>query len=197
MARMRAAERRRQLLETAAGRFARYGYRGATTADLARAAGVTEPVLYQHFDSKLALFVTLIREIGDDVIAAWRDALQDVDGPHERLRIILAGNPAANERGQGVYRVIFQAMTESGGEPEIAKAIRRHVSTLQKFIADELAGLQKAGIVRQDESADELAWMLVDVAIGFGMISSVRVRSRSRARSKEDTQRLLMDLLQG
>ena len=56
MARMRARDRRRQLLEVAADLFARYGYRGTTTARLAEHAGITEPILYRHFDNKQDLF---------------------------------------------------------------------------------------------------------------------------------------------
>ena len=75
MPRMRSADRRRQLLEVAADRFARLGYRGTTTADLAKAAGITEPILYRHFDNKLDLFVTLVDEVGREVISGWQRAL--------------------------------------------------------------------------------------------------------------------------
>ena len=57
---MRSADRRRQLLQVAADLFARLGYRGTTTKALADAAGITEPILYRHFDDKLDLFVNLV-----------------------------------------------------------------------------------------------------------------------------------------
>ena len=63
MARMRAEDRRRQLLEVAADVFASRGYRGSTTAELAKAAGITEPILYRHFENKLDLFVTLVNTV--------------------------------------------------------------------------------------------------------------------------------------
>ena len=53
---MKAPERRAQVLRVATRLFARFGYARTTTASLARAAGVTEPVLYRHFPSKRALF---------------------------------------------------------------------------------------------------------------------------------------------
>ncbi|MCA9310819.1 MAG: helix-turn-helix transcriptional regulator, partial [Phycisphaerales bacterium] len=52
MTRLPAAKRREQLLDTAVVLFAERGYGGATTAELARAAGVTEPIIYRHFKSK-------------------------------------------------------------------------------------------------------------------------------------------------
>src|SRR5690606_14039413 len=133
MPRMRSADRRRQLLEVAAERFARSGYRGTTTAELARAAGITEPILYRHFASKLDLFVTLVDEVGREVITGWQRALEDISDPRKRLEILLAGNPATHEKGKGVYRVIFQAMTEVDGDAGIARALRKHLSKLHKF----------------------------------------------------------------
>ena len=61
MARMRSEDRRRQLLEVSAELFAQSGYRGTTTAELAKAASVTEPILYRHFNNKLDLFVSPTR----------------------------------------------------------------------------------------------------------------------------------------
>ena len=57
MARMKAEARRRQLLEVAAELFAANGYQGTTTAALAEAAGISEPILYRHFNNQLDLFV--------------------------------------------------------------------------------------------------------------------------------------------
>ena len=55
MGRLSASERRAAVLDTATLVFSRCSYRGATTAEIARAAGVTEPILYRHFESKQAL----------------------------------------------------------------------------------------------------------------------------------------------
>ncbi len=195
MARMRAPQRRRQLLEVAAKLFAARGYRGTTTADLAADAGVTEPILYRHFENKLDMFVTLIGEISKEVIRAWQEALQDVDEPTERLRKLLAGNPATHARGKGVYRVIFQAMTELDEEPAIANAIRRHVSKLHKFLKAELAGLQEAGVVRRDEPAAALGWLLINVAVGYGMVAPLGGARRSAAADRQNIERLVEDLL--
>src|SRR5207248_11180252 len=54
--RLAAEERRALLLETACHVFSRGSYRGVTTAEIAREAGVTEPVLYRHFASKRELY---------------------------------------------------------------------------------------------------------------------------------------------
>jgi AcrR family transcriptional regulator len=194
MARMRSADRRRQLLQVAAERFARLGYRGTTTAELAKAAGITEPILYRHFENKLDLFVTLIDEVGREVIHDWQARLDGVKEPAKRLEILLGGNPSTHEKGKGVYRVIFQAMTEVEGDPEIIKALRKHLSKLHKFIKDELTLLQKAGFMRRDEPPADLAWLLINVAVGYGMVSPMGVGGVAGGR-KSEMERLLTDLV--
>ena len=194
MPRMRAQQRRRQLLEVAANLFARLGYRGATTAELAKAAGITEPILYRHFDNKLDLFVTLVDEVGREVIAGWEHALTGVSDPAERLQVLLAGNPATHEKGKSVYRVIFQAMTETEGDPEIATAIKNHFTKLHKFITNELLSLQKAGAIRRDEPAPGLAWLMMNIAVGYGMTSPLGLGKPTRG-AKSSMERLLTDLL--
>ena len=61
--RLPAEERRASLLSAACGLFASRSYHGTTTADIARAAGVTEPVLYRHFPSKGDLFAEARAEL--------------------------------------------------------------------------------------------------------------------------------------
>lgn len=195
MARMRSADRRRQLLEVAAELFAERGYRGTTTADLAKLAGITEPILYRHFEDKRDLFITLVDEVGREVITGWKAALHDVEQPLKRLEVLLANNPATLSRGQGVYRVIFQAMTEIEGDKGIAKAIRKHMTKLHEFIRDELAKLQKAGTVRKDEPATDLAWLLINVAVGYGMTSPMGIGGTARGGRKSGMERLLTDLV--
>src|SRR5207342_1657397 len=58
--RMKSAERRAAIVRSAIHLFAEKGFRGATTRELAAAAGVTEPVLYQHFRAKSDLYSAII-----------------------------------------------------------------------------------------------------------------------------------------
>lgn len=194
MARMRSEERRKQLLEVSAELFAQGGYRGTTTAELARAACVTEPILYRHFDNKLDLFVTLVEEIGKEVISSWEESLIGIQNADQRLTALLAGIPATQDRGFMVYRVIFQAMTEIGRNPEIAKPLRKHLSRLHSFISNELKNLQEKGVVRTDESSSALAWMLINFAIGYGMTLPLGLSGQSHSSGKKTMQGMLHEL---
>jgi AcrR family transcriptional regulator len=71
--------------------FARHGYEGTTLAQIATAAGIKKPSIYNHFDSKAALFLELSRDADDDLIALIDASLADMaDAPFEqRLRHLL------------------------------------------------------------------------------------------------------------
>jgi AcrR family transcriptional regulator len=77
-ARLPASARREQILDIALEVFGSRGYHGASMNEIAEAAGVTKPVLYQHFDSKNELFAALIDDVGtrmrDTIAKATADA---------------------------------------------------------------------------------------------------------------------------
>ncbi len=67
-ARMRKADRKRQLMEHAKSLFVKLGYQDTTTEKIAQAAGVTEPILYRHFQSKKSLFLEVLTDIRESTI---------------------------------------------------------------------------------------------------------------------------------
>jgi AcrR family transcriptional regulator len=68
--RLPAGARREQILDVAVQVFARSGYHGASMNDVAEAAGVTKPVLYQHFESKQGLYLALLEDVGRRLLTA-------------------------------------------------------------------------------------------------------------------------------
>jgi AcrR family transcriptional regulator len=72
--RLSAADRREQLLAVALKVFAQRGYHTTSMNDIADSAGVTKPVLYQHFDSKRALYTATLEAVGESMIAALQSA---------------------------------------------------------------------------------------------------------------------------
>ena len=177
--RLPAAERRTQLLSVAAKIFAERGYARATTAELARAAGVTEPIIYRHFSSKKDLFIALIEQTGEDTIRAWQDQLAETDDPPERLRILFGANPMVTNRGRGVYRVIVQAMTEIDDE-QINEAIQHHMQALHEFLSNEVRRAQEAGHVSKRFSPEVTAWILIHLGLGYGVLAPVGVPGHAR-----------------
>ena len=174
MSRLPATERREQLLDSAADVFATSGYARATTAQLARAAGVTEPIIYRHFRSKRDLFIALIERTGEHTLAEWKRDLSGLDDPSERLVRLLGDNPMVSERGRAAYRVFLQAISESG-DPEITRAVETHIHKLHRFVVSELSRAQRAGRVPERFSPEILAWVLIHTGMGYGVLSAMDV----------------------
>ncbi|MBX3351578.1 MAG: TetR/AcrR family transcriptional regulator [Phycisphaeraceae bacterium] len=182
MSRLPAAQRKEQLLDTAATLFAERGYAGATTAELAKAAGVTEPIIYRHFESKRDLFVALIDRTGQRTIDQWDRELSSAADPAERLKRLIGANPMVSEKGRGVYRVIVQAMTEIE-DPEIKAAIVRHIEALHRFLASEVAKAQDEGVVSRAFSPEITGWMLLHLGLGYGILAPLGVPMHARDES--------------
>lgn len=83
--RLPARERRRQLLTVAIEEFGTTGYHDTSMNQLADAAGVTKPVLYQHFASKRDLYLELLRDIGGRLRDRIAAATAEANGPHSQV----------------------------------------------------------------------------------------------------------------
>src|SRR3954447_12995862 len=87
-ARLTKAERKRQLLAHAKQLFVTLGYQDTTTEKIARAAGVTEPVLYRNFDSKKALFLEVPQEAREATLDRWYAETAGLADPMPKLQAI-------------------------------------------------------------------------------------------------------------
>ncbi|HEX4863098.1 MAG TPA: TetR/AcrR family transcriptional regulator [Acidimicrobiales bacterium] len=86
--RLPAAERRTQLMEVALERFAASGFHGTSMEEIADAAGVTKPVLYQHFSSKRKLYLELLDTVGRELLGLVTRSAEAEKQPYQR---VLAG----------------------------------------------------------------------------------------------------------
>ncbi len=84
--RMRGPERRAQLLAVARRVFGRSGFHGVSMDEVAKEAGVTKPILYDHFNSKEELYVALLDADADFLEERVRSALRAPTGNRERIR---------------------------------------------------------------------------------------------------------------
>lgn len=196
MGRLPAAKRRAQLLDVAANLFASRGYARATTAELAKAAGVTEPIIYRHFNSKRDLFVALIEETASRTLETWTKHLAGAKDAGERLRRLLADNPMVSPEESAAYRVFLQAITEVDDE-KIHKAVERHIGALHAFMAKELERAQEERRMTRVFSAELLAWLLIDIGLGYGLLTAMRVAGHGEDKKGRHVQQLLERVLVG
>jgi len=133
--RMPAAQRRPQLLETAVHVFADRGYHAASMNDVAEAAGVTKPVLYQHFSSKRELFVELLTSIGDELRDTIAKATTDASGPRQQIEQGMVAYFRFVDSRTDSFRVLFGSGARR--DPEFASFAR----SVEESIAESIAQL--------------------------------------------------------
>ena len=145
--RLSAEARRAAVLDTARRVFSGSSYRGVTTAEIAREAGISEPILYRHFGSKRDLYLACLDQ-------AWQEF-------HDEATVALAEDPAGclgviSDRymAKGAkFRLVdlwIQALTEASDDPVIAKALRRQIRGLHDFLAGVIRDGQHRGVVNED-----------------------------------------------
>jgi AcrR family transcriptional regulator len=164
-ARLPAAERRQAIVDAALRVFAGGSYSGATTAEIARAAGISEPILYRHFASKRELYLACLE-------AAWtslRDAFDaKLDELGDREAIIAIGEASREFHASGGIKPVtlwIQALTEAGGDEEIRGFLRRQLREVHDYVAAAVRRAQAAGGVPADRDPDAEAWIFVGAAL--------------------------------
>ena len=196
MTRLPAAQRREQLLDTAVNLFAEKGFAGATTSELAKAAGVTEPIIYRHFKSKKNLFISVIERTSDLTLEMWERQLATAKDPAQRLRRLIGANPMVSEQGRGMYRVVVQAMMEIE-DPEVLKAIRDHIIRIHEFVTHEIVLAQQEGQVSKRFSAEISAWLLLHQGLGFGILAPLNIPHHAHDDSGVRVRDVIAELMLG
>lgn len=191
--RLRAEDRRQRILEAAIKCFATDGYRGTTTAQLARTARVTEPILYRHFRSKHDLFLAMLDLASRVAMQMFQSVIGAIHSPIERLRALLRLNPAITDpRMTEIYRVIFHAQSEHT-EPRIQSAIRQHYRRYAEFLTLLISNAQRAGQIRADLSAEGLAWQIIQAAVGYAMVKPLEIPGHASREAVEQAMALLIE----
>jgi AcrR family transcriptional regulator len=170
MPRLKAAQRRDQLIEVATRVFAKSGYDAATTAAIARAAGVTEPILYRHFKNKEDLFVAIVRSVSESTLEHWRKLVEDIPDPAEKIRRIGTAFPGHVGEMADAYRVMHGALATSRDRKVIA-VMKEHYSKFEEFFCAIIAEGRKSGVFHSHVQGRVFAWHLITIGIGYAMIS--------------------------
>jgi AcrR family transcriptional regulator len=158
---------RREVIEAAAAEvFAERGYHGASIDEICRRSGVTPPVLYDHFKSKLDLHARLLERTRDELLALWRDNLAGDEPAEQRIPRALDAWAAYVQQHPYVPRMFF---AETTGEPEI-EAIHQEVRAqatvaLGVILGREVGGAGSAERVNHEMAAEIMRAGLAGLAI--------------------------------
>ncbi len=162
--RLNAAQRRESILAAAVEVFSAAGYRAGKVSDVAALVGVSEPVIFQNFGSKAALFAAVVDRVAGDV----RAELERLAGRPGSAAGLLAhalepGHPHPHPHGFGTHGVLFSDAFALIGEPELTEAARRAARTIAGHLADLIRGGQADGDIRADLDPGPVAWLLLSV----------------------------------
>ena len=137
--------RRKQLLEAAQEVFVAQGYHAAAMDDIAERAGVSKPVLYQHFPGKLELYRALLTTCADDLVERVQEAIAATSDNHERVEAAVSAYFDFVAGDGQAYRLVFES--DLRGEPEAAAvvdgALTRCIETVAAAVTAD-AGLDAA-----------------------------------------------------
>lgn len=115
--------RRLQLLDAASEVFVSRGYHAAGMDEIAECAGVSKPVLYQHFPGKLELYLAVLQSYVDILISGVRQALRSTTDNRQRVRAaVQAFFDFVDNDSQG-FRLVFES--DLMGEPEVQRRVEQ------------------------------------------------------------------------
>ncbi|MGE3287697.1 MAG: TetR/AcrR family transcriptional regulator [Pseudonocardia sp.] len=126
--------RRAQLLLAARDVFAELGYHSAAMDDIAERAGVSKPVLYQHFPGKLELYRALLTTYADELVERVREAITSSTDNQERVHGAVAAYFDFVAGEGGAYRLVFES--DLRGEPEAAAVVSTALERCIHMVAD-------------------------------------------------------------
>jgi len=160
--RMPRKARRAQLLESALEVFVAQGYHAAAMDDIAVRAGVSKPVLYQHFPGKLELYLALLDASCDQIIDNCRLALASTQDNKERVAATMTAFYDYVSADSGAFRLVFES--DLTNEP----AVREHVER----VTTECAALISEVIHEDTGLPDEASHLLAVALVGMAQVSA-------------------------
>ncbi|GHH57089.1 TetR/AcrR family transcriptional regulator [Lentzea cavernae] len=176
--------RRAQLLAAAQDVFVANGYHAAAMDEIAERAGVSKPVLYQHFPGKLELYMALLESHVDELVGRVRTAIGSTTDNKLRVRAAVAAfYDFVDGEGQA-FRMVFESDLRS--EPSVQAAVERATTDSVDAITETITA--DAGL---DEERARL------LAVGLVGLSQVTARSwlaDNRRVPKEDAVALISNL---
>jgi len=154
--------RRRQLLDAATAVFVARGYHAAAMDEIAERAGVSKPVLYQHFPGKQELYLALLDESVDRLVEAVTGAIRATSDNRERVNATFAAYFGYVAEHSGTFKLVFESdlTSDPAVRDKLAEAERTCAQLISQVIKDD-AGL-----------ADDEAYLLSIGLLGMAQVSA-------------------------
>ena len=160
-------DRRTAILDAARHEFARKGFRGAGTADIAARCGCSEPMLYKHFASKQELFAAVLTHTGA-MMGQKVDALLDESGDSVTTALVEVAELAGTD--ELIVEVMRLRMLAASlvDEPAVRAALDENMRFMRARIVALLTRARDRGEVRADLDLEHVAWLWVGFTLSCG-----------------------------
>ena len=154
--------RRRQLLDAATEVFVARGYHAAAMDEIAERAGVSKPVLYQHFPGKQDLYLALLDESVSRLVEAVTGAIRSTTDNRQRVNATFAAYFAYVGEHSGTFKLVFES--DFSNEP----AVRARLDAADRECADLISQ-----VIREDAGlGDDEAYLLSIGLLGMAQVSA-------------------------
>ncbi|GAA1886646.1 TetR/AcrR family transcriptional regulator [Lapillicoccus jejuensis] len=176
--------RRAQLLEAAQAAFVESGYHAAAMDDIAERAGVSKPVLYQHFPGKLDLYLALLDQTRQEIEQAVRGALTGTTDNRQRVLDCMAVYFDVVSRESAPFRLIFES--DLSNDPAVAERIEGVATTCGDALAEVIAA--------DTEMSDADAHLLGMALTGMAQVAARYWLSQGASVPRDEAARLVGQL---
>jgi len=176
--------RRRQLLGAAQEIFVAQGYHAAAMDDIADRAGVSKPVLYQHFPGKLDLYLALLDESARELVAIVRDALSSTTDNKQRVPATFRAFFDYVGTSGEAFRLVFES--DLSNEPAVRARLEHTMQECAEMVSQFIHS--DAGL------GDAEAHLLGMALVGMAQVSSRYWLSTDRAIPQDAAEELLSRL---
>jgi AcrR family transcriptional regulator len=165
---MRGEDRKALILEQAKKVFARKGYLAASTGELARASGITEPILYKHFGSKQKLYLAVLKQLSEEFMERLRGNVERraANGPLDSLTNLMLDYRNAGMADHDNIHLLLNATLESN-DPEVALLTQAHNHAMYTLVQDLLVQAQKQGQLARQLDLSAATWGFLSLLLAL------------------------------
>ncbi|MEV4132542.1 TetR/AcrR family transcriptional regulator [Dactylosporangium sp. NPDC049742] len=176
--------RRKQLLAAAQQVFVAQGYHAAAMDDIAERAGVSKPVLYQHFPGKLELYLALLDTHCDAMVSRMRAAMEATTDNKERVRGAIQAYFDFIDHESEAFRLVFES--DLRNDPAVRERVDRVESGCIAAITDT--------IMADTDLSQERAELLASGLVGAAEVAARFWVAGGRQVAKPEAEALLTAL---
>ena len=176
--------RRLQLLGAAMDVFVAQGYHAAAMDEIAERAGVSKPVLYQHFPGKLELYLALLDESADELVKVVSEALESTSENRQRVPATFKAFYDYVAGAGEEFRLVFES--DLSNEPAVHARLEKTMHDCATMVAQ---------FIREDAGvSNEEAHLLGMALVGMAQVTARYWLSTDRAIPKDAAEQMIARL---